>query len=81
MRLAIGGRYAGRGYHELSRQTNYEWASLWTRPSETLHLVERFTRINADNTRIQDHRRGSDDVFEALDGNHSISRLADDTQI
>ena len=29
-------------------RTNYEWASIWTRPSETLHLVERFTRIGAD---------------------------------
>ena len=29
-------------------RTNYEWASIWTRPSETLHLVERFTRISAD---------------------------------
>src|SRR5688572_26852876 len=23
-------------------RTNYEWASVWTRPSESLHLVERF---------------------------------------
>ena len=29
-------------------RTNYEWANIWTRPSETLHLVERFTRIDAD---------------------------------
>ncbi len=29
-------------------RTNYEWANVWTRPSETLHLVERFTRISAD---------------------------------
>jgi hypothetical protein len=29
-------------------KTNYEWASVWTRPSETLHLVERFTRSDAD---------------------------------
>jgi hypothetical protein len=25
-------------------KTNYEWANIWTRPSETLHLTERFTR-------------------------------------
>jgi hypothetical protein len=29
-------------------RTNYEWASIWTRPSETLHLVERFKRTDAD---------------------------------
>ena len=29
-------------------KTNYEWASIWTRPSETLHLVERFKRTDAD---------------------------------
>src|SRR5262245_13517142 len=28
-------------------KTNYEWASIWTRPSETLHLVERFKRSDA----------------------------------
>ena len=27
---------------------HYEWASPWQRPSETLHLVERFTRVDAD---------------------------------
>lgn len=29
-------------------KTHYEWANVWTRPSETLHLVERFTRADAD---------------------------------
>jgi hypothetical protein len=29
-------------------RTHYEWANIWTRPSETLHLVERFTRISPD---------------------------------
>jgi len=28
-------------------RTNYEWANLFTRPSETLHLSERFTRTDA----------------------------------
>ena len=27
-------------------RTNYEWANIWTRPSESLHLVERFKRID-----------------------------------
>ena len=29
-------------------RTNYEWATIFTRPSETLHIVERFTRTGAD---------------------------------
>ena len=29
-------------------KTHYEWANVWTRPSETLHLVERFTRVDAE---------------------------------
>jgi hypothetical protein len=29
-------------------RTRYEWASVWTRPSETLHLVERYTRADAE---------------------------------
>jgi len=29
-------------------KTNYEWANIWTRPSETLHLTERFTRADAE---------------------------------
>jgi hypothetical protein len=29
-------------------KTHYEWANIWTRPSETLHLMERFTRTDAD---------------------------------
>jgi hypothetical protein len=27
-------------------RTNYEWANIWTRPSESLHIVERFKRID-----------------------------------
>src|SRR5688500_15455649 len=27
-------------------RTNYEWANIWTRPSESLHLVERFKRVD-----------------------------------
>jgi hypothetical protein len=29
-------------------RTNYEWATIWTRASESLRLVERFTRVSAD---------------------------------
>jgi hypothetical protein len=28
-------------------KSHYEWATFWQRPSETLHLVERFTRVDA----------------------------------
>jgi hypothetical protein len=29
-------------------RTNYEWASIWTRASETLRLIERFRRVGED---------------------------------
>jgi hypothetical protein len=29
-------------------RTNYEWATIWTRASESLRLVERFSRVSAD---------------------------------
>ena len=29
-------------------KSHYEWQTFWQRPSETLHLVERFTRVDAD---------------------------------
>jgi len=29
-------------------RTNYEWANIWTRASETLTIVERFTRVSDD---------------------------------
>jgi len=29
-------------------RTNYEWANIWTRASETLKIVERFTRVSDD---------------------------------
>jgi hypothetical protein len=62
-------------------RTNYEWASIWTRPSETLHLVERFTRVSAD---TMEYKITIDDPatftrpWTAL---IPISRLSDETQI
>ena len=62
-------------------RTNYEWASIWTRPSETLHLVERFTRMNADTIdytiTVEDPATFAKPWTAAI----PISRLADDTRI
>jgi hypothetical protein len=62
-------------------RTNYEWASVFTRPSETLHLVERFTRISADTMEykitIDDPATFSRPWTAVI----PISRLPDDTQI
>jgi hypothetical protein len=62
-------------------RTNYEWASIWTRPSETLRLVERFTRIDAETIEytitIEDPTTFSRPWTAVL----PISRLPDGTQI
>ena len=62
-------------------RTNYEWASIWTRPSETLHLVERFRRTDADTIEytitVEDPATFSKPWTAVI----PISRLADDTQI
>jgi hypothetical protein len=62
-------------------RTNYEWASIWTRPSETLHLVERFTRIDADTLEykitVEDPATFSSPWTAVI----PISRLQDDTRI
>ena len=62
-------------------RTSYEWASIWTRPSSTLHLVERFTRSNADTLEytitIEDPATFSRPWTAVI----PVSRLADDTQI
>ena len=62
-------------------RTNYEWATIFTRPSETLHLVERFTRTGAD---AMEYRITVEDptTFEKpWTAVIPITRLADDTQI
>ena len=62
-------------------RTNYEWASIWTRPSETLRLVERFTRTSADaieyRITIEDPKTFAQPWTAVI----PISKLADDTQI
>ena len=62
-------------------RTNYEWAAIWTRPSNTLHLVERFTRISADTMdytiTVEDPATFSKPWTAVI----PVSRLSDDTQI
>jgi hypothetical protein len=62
-------------------RTNYEWASIFTRPSEMLHLVERFTRVDADTMEyritIEDPRTFTKPWTAVI----PISKLPDDTQV
>jgi hypothetical protein len=62
-------------------RTNYEWASIWARPSESLHLVERLRRIDA-NT-LEYTITVDDPVTFARPWTAviPITRLPDDTQI
>jgi len=62
-------------------KTNYEWASIWTRPSETLHLVERFTRVNPDTLEYKITVEDPTTFSKPWTATIPISRLADDTQI
>jgi hypothetical protein len=62
-------------------RTNYEWASIFTRPSETLHIVERFTRTGPD---AMEYRITVEDpaTFEKpWTAVIPITRLNDETQI
>jgi hypothetical protein len=62
-------------------KTHYEWANIWTRPSETLHLVERFTRLDAETLEyritIEDPKTFTKPWTVVI----PISRLTDGTQI
>ena len=62
-------------------RTNYEWANIWTRPSETLHLVERFSRINAETLEYKITVEDPATFSKPWTAVIPISRLADDTQI
>jgi hypothetical protein len=62
-------------------RTNYEWASIWTRPSESLHLVERFTRINPDTIEYRITVEDPATFSRPWTAVIPISKLADDTQI
>ena len=62
-------------------RTNYEWANIWTRPSETLHLVERFKRIDADTLEYTITVEDPTTFTKPWTAVIPISRLPDDTQI
>ena len=62
-------------------RTNYEWASIWTRTSETLHLTERFRRVSEDTMEytitVEDPKTFTQPWTAAI----PISKLPDGTQI
>ena len=62
-------------------KTNYEWASIWTRTSETLHLIERFRRIDADTLEYRITVEDPSTFVKPWTAVIPISRLPDDTQI
>ena len=62
-------------------KTNYEWASIWTRTSETLHLVERFKRIDAHTLEYRITVEDPTTFSKPWTAVIPVSRLADDTQI
>jgi len=62
-------------------RTNYEWAQIFTRPSETLRLTERYTRTGLD---TMDYRITVEDpatFAKAWTAQIPIARLPNDTQI
>jgi hypothetical protein len=62
-------------------RTNYEWANIWTRPSESLHLVERFKRIDAATLEYTITVEDPATFTRPWTAVIPISRLSDDTQI
>jgi len=62
-------------------KTNYEWASIWTRTSDALHLVERFQRVGPNameyTITVEDPKTFTRPWTAAV----PITRLADNTQI
>jgi hypothetical protein len=62
-------------------KTHYEWASIWTRPSETLHLVERFRRTDADTLEYTITVEDPMTFVKPWTAVIPISRIPDGTQI
>ncbi len=62
-------------------RTNYEWASIWTRPSESLHLVERFKRVDPTTIEYTVTVQDPTTFTRPWTAVIPISRLSDDTQI
>jgi hypothetical protein len=62
-------------------KTHYEWANVFTRPSETLHLVERLTSISADTLEYKVTIEDPTTFTQPWTAVIPISKLTDDTQI
>jgi hypothetical protein len=62
-------------------RTNYEWANIWTRASESLHLVERFKRIDATTIEYTITVEDPATFTRPWTAVIPISKLSDDTQI
>ena len=62
-------------------RTNYEWANIWTRPSESLHLVERFKRIDANTMEYTITVEDPTTFTRPWTAVIPISKLSGDTQI
>ncbi len=62
-------------------RTNYEWASIWTRASESLRLVERFMRVGADEIEYTITVEDPKTFTRPWTAVMPISRLAAGTQI
>jgi hypothetical protein len=62
-------------------RTNYEWANIWTRPSESLHLVERFKRVDAATIEYTVTVDDPTTFTRAWTAMIPITKLPDDTQI
>jgi hypothetical protein len=62
-------------------RTNYEWANIWTRPSESLRLVERFKRIDANTMEYTITVEDPTTFTRPWTAVIPISKLSEDTQI
>jgi hypothetical protein len=62
-------------------RTNYEWASIWTRPSESLHLVERFKRLDPTTIEYTITVEDPTTFTRPWTAVIPITKLPDDTQI
>jgi hypothetical protein len=62
-------------------KTNYEWASIWTRPSATLHLLERFKRIDPETLEYTITVEDPQTFVKPWTAVIPISRIPDGTQI
>jgi hypothetical protein len=62
-------------------RTNYEWATIFMRPSETLHIVERFTRTGPDTIEYRITVEDPTTFEKPWTAVIPITRLTDGTQI